>query len=64
MPNYTLVCPECGNEEDVICPVNERNTFVCFCSPNVSMRVKIVTANFKINRYKPRHQQWVKERGL
>jgi len=63
MPTYTLVCPECGNEEEVICMVEERNRYVCDdCGEK--MRVKIVTANFKINRYKPRHQQWVKERGL
>jgi len=63
MPTYTLVCPDCGKEEEVICMVEERNRYVCDdCGGR--MRVKIVTANFHVSRYKPRHQQWVKERGL
>ena len=62
MPNYTLKCLKCGKEEEIICPVNKRNAITCTCGGR--MKVKITTANFTINRYKPRHQKWVKERGL
>lgn len=62
MPNYTLVCPECDKEEDVICPVNERNAITCLCGGR--MQVKITTANFICRNIKLRHQKWIKERGL
>ncbi len=65
MPKYQLICPECNNEEEVICPVEERNSFVCYCEPNISMKVKITTANFH-NRLKFKHKvnEWMKERGF
>ena len=62
MPNYTLKCQNCGKEEEVICPVNERNAITCICGGR--MKVKITTANFIINRFRPRVQKWIKERGL
>jgi putative FmdB family regulatory protein len=62
MPYYKLVCPECGKEEEVICPVNERNAITCECGGR--MKVKITTANFVSRGLNLRVNKWVKERGL
>ncbi len=63
MPRYTIVCPDCGKEEEVFCMVSERNAIACLCGGR--MKVKITSANF-INRLKlkPKVQKWIKERGL
>jgi len=63
MPTYQLKCPKCGKEyEEIICKVENRNTLPCDCGEK--MKVKITTANFRVSRYTPRVQQWVKEKGL
>jgi len=62
MPNYTLVCQDCGKEEEVVCMVKERNAITCQCGGR--MKVKITTSNWISRGFKLRVQQWVKERGL
>jgi len=62
MPNYTLVCPKCGNEEEVICPVDDRNSHICDCGGK--MRVKITTMNFRMRNGRPDIIEWKKERGV
>ena len=60
MPKYILECPECGHTTEMILPVEERNTIVC--CPGVFMRVKIVTANFRMRHGRPDVIEWKKQR--
>ena len=64
MPTYILKCPDCGTEEEVICSVEDRNSYACSCEPNVFMRVKITTANFRMRHGRPDVIEWKKQRGV
>lgn len=63
MPNYLLKCSKCGEEEEVICMVKERNNLICNkCGGK--MRVKLTTGNFRMRHGRPDVIEWKKERGV
>ena len=64
MPKYTVRCPKCGKEKEVICKVEDRNNILCDCGEK--MKVKIVTGmgNFRIRHGRPDVIEWKKQRGV
>jgi putative FmdB family regulatory protein len=45
MPLYDLKCPKCGHQEELVCPMDERNKQVCEkCKELLEVQIGRVTA--------------------
>lgn len=64
MPRYTVKCTKCGNEEEVVCPVKERNAITCKCGGGMKVKIVKGMGNFRMRHGRPDVIEWKKERGV
>lgn len=64
MPTYIVKCPECGNEEEVICMVADRNSQLCDCGGTMKVKITQDMGNFRMRHGRPDVVEWKKQRGV